>query len=291
MEPTPDLTPETVDRLTAFLESPERPLGTLSYLGLRGYLFALANSPRLLRPAEWLPAIFGPDGEDGVVWNDEETAQIVSSGIIAVWNDVVRVSEGVGLKDRAEDDGDVDAAADDSTRTADANDVDSAAAEDAGRADEASGADAGSDDSAKDLHLLTEVFGHEPDEDVRRKWCAGFEAGWELVLPAWEDALADVEEEHLKWFDICQFCLRYFGDPEARNESAEIPEEELEEWVAQMVEIFPSALRSYSELGRALYQANVETRPARPAQAVKGPGRNDPCPCGSGKKYKKCCLN
>lgn len=21
----------------------------------------------------------------------------------------------------------------------------------------------------------------------------------------------------------------------------------------------------------------------------KGPGRNDPCPCGSGKKYKKCC--
>lgn len=20
-------------------------------------------------------------------------------------------------------------------------------------------------------------------------------------------------------------------------------------------------------------------------------GRNDPCPCGSGRKYKKCCLN
>jgi|GEM_PF-1141869 len=22
----------------------------------------------------------------------------------------------------------------------------------------------------------------------------------------------------------------------------------------------------------------------------KEPGRNDPCPCGSGKKYKQCCL-
>ncbi len=22
----------------------------------------------------------------------------------------------------------------------------------------------------------------------------------------------------------------------------------------------------------------------------KGVGRNDPCPCGSGKKFKKCCL-
>ena len=21
------------------------------------------------------------------------------------------------------------------------------------------------------------------------------------------------------------------------------------------------------------------------------PGRNDPCPCGSGKKFKKCCIN
>ncbi len=29
---------------------------------------------------------------------------------------------------------------------------------------------------------------------------------------------------------------------------------------------------------------------ARPATAQAGkPGRNDPCPCGSGKKYKKCC--
>ena len=28
---------------------------------------------------------------------------------------------------------------------------------------------------------------------------------------------------------------------------------------------------------------------ARPPQAQPAVGRNDPCPCGSGKKYKKCC--
>lgn len=31
-----------------------------------------------------------------------------------------------------------------------------------------------------------------------------------------------------------------------------------------------------------------------PIDPIKGeqkpPGRNDPCPCGSGKKYKQCCL-
>jgi tetratricopeptide (TPR) repeat protein len=30
--------------------------------------------------------------------------------------------------------------------------------------------------------------------------------------------------------------------------------------------------------------------PLAPAKVVRV-GRNDPCPCGSGKKYKKCCLN
>ena len=35
----------------------------------------------------------------------------------------------------------------------------------------------------------------------------------------------------------------------------------------------------------------VEEANRRAAPIVKGaqPGRNDPCPCGSGKKYKKCC--
>jgi len=36
--------------------------------------------------------------------------------------------------------------------------------------------------------------------------------------------------------------------------------------------------------------STTATKPKRkPAVAVKKPGRNDPCPCGSGKKYKKCC--
>jgi preprotein translocase subunit SecA len=29
--------------------------------------------------------------------------------------------------------------------------------------------------------------------------------------------------------------------------------------------------------------------PVEPVHVDKEPGRNDPCPCGSGKKYKKCC--
>ena len=38
--------------------------------------------------------------------------------------------------------------------------------------------------------------------------------------------------------------------------------------------------------------AQQDTREAvkrEPVRAEKTVGRNDPCPCGSGKKYKKCC--
>jgi len=40
-----------------------------------------------------------------------------------------------------------------------------------------------------------------------------------------------------------------------------------------------------------LFEANEPPAPARPAvRAGAKVGRNDPCPCGSGRKYKKCCL-
>jgi uncharacterized protein YecA (UPF0149 family) len=32
-----------------------------------------------------------------------------------------------------------------------------------------------------------------------------------------------------------------------------------------------------------------ETEKVKPIEESAGPKRNDPCPCGSGKKYKKCC--
>ena len=50
--------PGDIERLTAFLASPERPDGTFSYVEMRGFLFAIATGPRvagrLLRPGCWL---------------------------------------------------------------------------------------------------------------------------------------------------------------------------------------------------------------------------------------------
>jgi SEC-C motif-containing protein len=47
---------------------------------------------------------------------------------------------------------------------------------------------------------------------------------------------------------------------------------------------------SFSKVGDAWYFTTGKVLPPRPVTRT-GPkaGRNDPCPCGSGKKFKKCC--
>jgi uncharacterized protein len=40
---------------------------------------------------------------------------------------------------------------------------------------------------------------------------------------------------------------------------------------------------------RAHRQGGTSGRTSEPRRSIPKVGRNDPCPCGSGKKYKKCC--
>ena len=42
--------------------------------------------------------------------------------------------------------------------------------------------------------------------------------------------------------------------------------------------------------GRWFYLEGVLGKPTHAQRTGPKVGRNDPCPCGSGKKYKKCCL-
>ena len=43
------------------------------------------------------------------------------------------------------------------------------------------------------------------------------------------------------------------------------------------------------ETGRGAHVEAQGEGPRKPFVAKREPRRNDPCPCGSGRKYKKCC--
>ena len=50
----------------------------------------------------------------------------------------------------------------------------------------------------------------------------------------------------------------------------------------------PSAMRKWAKANQKKIREQ-EYGTVKPIVKAKEPGRNDPCPCGSGKKYKKCC--
>ena len=72
-------------RLKAFLARPTHPEGTLSLGELRGFLFALASAPELVKPSEWIPFIFA-DEEPG--FRDMEEAEEVMGALMHLYNAV-----------------------------------------------------------------------------------------------------------------------------------------------------------------------------------------------------------
>ena len=74
---------------------------------------------------------------------------------------------------------------------------------------------------------------------------------------------------------------------------------ELDQWTAKEKRNAERRDRRYEEMMRvpsrpkpkaSSFESLIEPGPPAPILADGKVGRNDPCPCGSGKKYKKCCL-
>ena len=105
------------------------------------------------------------------------------------------------------------------------------------------------------------------------------------LVPAGKDAMkAD------PW---CAFRLKYAKRHWAAMEDSPppIPLEEIRAAIeAQQPDFYKQLLRRHEKL-KKIY-LNCRRKHYSPPQIVtdRKVGRNDPCPCGSGKKYKKCCL-
>ena len=117
-------------------------------------------------------------------------------------------------------------------------------------------------------------------------WAAGFMQGMELRRGKWSELLDD--EEHGGSL-VPIFTLAHELDPDPAMRpykepiSAELREELIVHAAAGVVQIF-----EYFEAERLLstLQFDDDTTYRRIAPKV---GRNEPCPCGSGKKFKHCC--
>ena len=114
-------------------------------------------------------------------------------------------------------------------------------------------------------------------------WTAGFLEGVSLGGEAWKALLLDEERGDLL---LPIFILAHEHDPDPELRPEPIDEAHRLE-LFEGLSAFVPEIHRYFEPHRRAGGLPPERRPVRRA----GPkiGRNDPCPCGSGKKFKQCC--
>lgn len=121
------------------------------------------------------------------------------------------------------------------------------------------------------------------------QWAQGFSMGYNYLEEVWNEYTPHELDEEL---GALLMTLTFFSSPklaEAYHQETN-GKGSLEQLAQSVMEIFPEAMREYAHLGQSIYQARLEVGDLDLDASVSTKiGRNEPCPCGSGKKFKKCC--
>jgi uncharacterized protein len=115
----------------------------------------------------------------------------------------------------------------------------------------------------------------ESAEPRGQVWATGFIEGMQVAAAQWEAYIGSDEVTEF----LSPFLVLSLNDGEERDEVRMTPEKR-----AKIIPFMPvNLLGLYAAVRRA-----DQERKRQPARSTKV-GRNEPCPCGSGKKYKRCC--
>ncbi|HXC53817.1 MAG TPA: UPF0149 family protein [Rhizomicrobium sp.] len=212
-----------LERLAAFLDSPDLPAGVMTLPELDGFIAGLVVGPQVVAAEDWLPIVWGDDGPPPFA-SDAERDTILAA-IAALHDDVAaRIADGSFAP------------------------------------------------------LL-----HESDSGVPmpQGWCAGFMTAADLRAEAWRPLFESEDEESIA-YPILAFCDDADGKPllELSARDRRVLEADASDHIAQAV----IDIADY-------WQHKNKPLPAGaiPVRTAPKIGRNEPCPCGSGRKYKKCC--
>lgn len=109
-------------------------------------------------------------------------------------------------------------------------------------------------------------------------WCAGYLDGIDLAAEEWQAAGPPDEIDDLLFpFEVLANAL---GD----QERARITDKEWQKFVEECsADLWPATVDAYK------YGLAVRNRPTTLKREAPKVGRNEPCSCGSGRKFKHCC--
>jgi uncharacterized protein len=145
-----------------------------------------------------------------------------------------------------------------------------------------------------DCTFFDDTLANSADDAPVARWSQGFDLGQAWLEEVWDAWLPEALAEE---FDADVYVLAFFGAREAVQEELARAKrrrgKSVETLFAEEAEYcrgaFADALTAHAALGRKLYLFAEGVEAQREPVRVTKTGRNEPCPCGSGKKYKKCC--
>lgn len=142
-----------------------------------------------------------------------------------------------------------------------------------------------------DIGFLEEPMANLESNASISRWAQGFRSGYFWLESSWSAYIPEEikEESGYHLTVLCFFSNRKMAT--SLYEGVKNPDITLESMAASMKKIFPDAMRGFALLGNSIHQA-LATRDGAtrlPVNKAGKVGRNEPCPCGSGRKFKKCC--
>lgn len=119
--------------------------------------------------------------------------------------------------------------------------------------------------------------------DYGNDWAVGFLQGVQIGGEDWDRLIEDDDNGGIF---VPIFALVHEHDPDPELRPDPISEEQRNSMLASISALLPSVYKYFEaeRRGGVLQKA----RPQMPVRKTKI-GRNDPCPCGSNRKYKHCC--
>ena len=216
-----------------------------------GYMTALLASRRAILPSEWLPAMFGDDF--GRVFADPPDVEQAMQALMGRWNALASQLDVDSLLETP-----------DAVRLAPLM----ISYDDAARAEVVAAGHMTAEEAADQLQ-------------TGALWAEGFMQAVEDFAEDWPEPDEDTEDG--RWWDDCFVRITALLLP-----AADLAAHQAEHYPGETLErdqLIDEACFAVQDL--RLYWLDHGPRPET-RQVGPKTGRNDPCPCGSGKKFKKC---
>lgn len=125
------------------------------------------------------------------------------------------------------------------------------------------------------------------------QWAQGFLATHIAMENVWEsaiDSLSDTRDETEQELLTITSILAATADIQAALEMAQQEQnDQFEQLLPELDQFVLQSVNNYFQIGQALYVEHDAPQVETFVREQPKIGRNDPCFCGSGKKFKKCC--